>query len=1076
MVMRNLIDDLHQRVAEKPGAPLYTFLDGAGRVVESFTYHELHERTNFVAAAFQEMGLVGFGDRVLLVYPPGLDFIVAFFACVKLGAVPVPIAPPDASGFLGGVEKLAFIAEDTGSRVVLTNEPYLHQFELLAKRSVEARSWLETHALSRLHFVPTNQLQGTLTAFPVRRNPLLFLQHTSGSTQKPRGVMLSHENVLHNCWATLTHQPTGVSWLPHYHDMGLIGYYLFIMVTGGSMYGFSGANFLKHPMLWFETITKYRGTITSAPNFAFEYCLREDKVPSDKLASIDLSSMCCMMNASEPVRASTYEQFLAKFGPCGLSPRASVVFYGLAENTLSVTGNGRVQLTVNHHLIEQNHLRIESPRPDRFNQLSLISCGKPLSDIDVRIVDPGTRAQLGDDLVGEIWVGGDSKAGGYWNQPVVSRERFHAVVDGSDGSSTYLRTGDIGFMHDGELFICSRLKDLIIIGGRNYYPADIEAVVERASLSVRAGCVAAFSLDRGRDGEGVVVLAEAKRANDLPDLEQIHREIRKRCQLEVDVLAVVPHGTIIKTSSGKIARQACKACWQAGGVTLLASRQQTSRPQNDALLESLLDRFDLEPHSTLAEVGIDSLTLVDLSVHLEALWKAHHRPEDAHLGEALFDLRILQAVTAGELRTFVTALTQGTVPEIAPRLYAARLARVEREETTLMRRDAALPDDIRPAFGRIPRSGQVLLTGVTGFLGSFLLEALLRLTDYSIVAIARAEDNDHAQARAQSAFQRTGLPDARLQQAFDARVRTVAGDLARPRLGLPDGEWTRLSREISGIYHCAAEVDYVKPYQSLRDANVSSTLDVLRLAAAGRPKALHFASTTFTFGFVSREVCWETEANDEMAGLNFGYSQTKWVAERLVLEAINRGMNARVYRPSLVSASRNERYVRRDLTARILSYMIQHGLSVDSANQISLLPVDVCANNLVALSLLDELTTTTFHLTAEDYYTMQAVCSAITERYGYSFEYVSLERFIGHMNAHCTKRDPLFPLVAFFNQNFRRIDSMRDKRYDSRQYRAARGQSPVAVPEPPLANTAGSIVAFLQRENLVAPAERVRAV
>ncbi len=238
--------------------------------------------------------------------------------------------------------------------------------------------------------------------------------------------MVSHDNVVHNCWATLNHRPTGVSWLPHYHDMGLIGYYLFIMVTGGSMYGFSGAHFLKRPLLWLETITRYRGTITSAPNFAFEYCLREDKVPDARLPSLDLSSMCCMMNASEPVRASTYDRFLAKFGPCGLSPKASVVFYGLAENTLSVTGYGRVQLTVNHHLIEQNHLRIEAPRPDRYNQLSLVSCGKPLAGIDLRIVDPQTRTGLGDDLVGEIWVGGTSKAGGYWNKPEVSDEIFRA--------------------------------------------------------------------------------------------------------------------------------------------------------------------------------------------------------------------------------------------------------------------------------------------------------------------------------------------------------------------------------------------------------------------------------------------------------------------------------------------------------------------------------------------------------------------------------------------------------------------------------------------------------------------------
>jgi thioester reductase-like protein len=1079
--MGNIIDELHTRVRDRPDDPLYTFLDGAGRVAESYTYREFHERTDLVAAALEESGQVGCGDRVLLIYPPGLDFIVAFIACVKLGALPVPVAPPDASGFVGGVERLTYITGDAGARVALTNDAYLNQFKALEARSPEAAFWLGAPPLASLHWLATGRLIGRARIFTPPTGGLLFLQYTSGSTQTPRGVMVSHDNVIRNCWATLTHRPIGVSWLPHYHDMGLIGYYLFIMVTGGSMYGFSGAHFLKRPLLWLETITRFRGTITSAPNFAFEYCLRDDKVPSRALPSIDLSSMCCMMNASEPVRATTYDRFLEKFEPCGLSPKASVVFYGLAENTLSVTGNGRVQLTVNHHLIAQNHLRIETPRPDRYNQLSLVSCGRPLGGVDLRIVDPKTRGRLSDDLIGEVWVGGDSKAGGYWNKPEASRDLFKASIDESGGSQTYLRTGDLGFIHDGELFICSRLKDMIIIGGRNHYPADIEAVVERAAPAVRPGCVAAFGIDKSGSGEGVVVLAEARRANDLPDLEAICLEVRKRCQVEIDTLALVPHGTIPKTSSGKIARQACKSRWEAGDVPVIASRVRPESPQIDALIANLLNRLDIDGYQdrTLAELGIDSLTLVDLSVHLESLWKTQRPAPGSPADEGLFDLRILQAITAGELRAFFTALSiHGELPAAAPRLYAGRLASIEREERAAMRRDAMLPDDIRPRPAKIPSSGRVLLTGATGFLGSFLLEALLRLTDYEIVTLVRAEDADHAAARTESALRRTGRLDAVTQPAFAARVRSIGGDLARPRLGVSDDDWAWLAREVSGIYHCGAEVDYVKPYQSLHAPNVASTLDLIRLACEGQPKAIHFASTTFTFGFVSRDVCREIDANAEMAGLNFGYSQTKWVAEQLVLEGIRRGLSARIYRPSLISASRDGRYVRRDLTARILSYMIRQGVSVDSANQISLLPVDVCANNLVALSLLDDPMPSTFHLTADDYYTMQAVCSTIGTQSGYRFEYLSLEQFIRHMNAHCTKDDPLFPLVAFFNQNYRQIDQMRDKRYDSRHYRLERARSVVTLPHPPLGHTVGGIVAFLQRENLVPapPAQKMSAV
>lgn len=1066
--MDSIISHLEAAVEAHPDNILFSFLNASGEIVDAYTYRLFHERTNYVSASLRDAGAIRYGQPVLLVYPPGLDFIVAFFACVKSGAIPVPVPPPDSSGFVGGLEKLAGFVADCGAATALTTRHHLEHMRDVAGRSAESTQAFFEGPLGRLAWVATDGLQGALADYPSRVSSLLLLQYTSGATQSPRGVMVSHGNVIHNCFATVDHRPVGVSWLPHYHDMGLIGCHLYILLRRGCLYGFSGANFLKRPLLWLETISRFRGTISGAPNFAFEYCLRDDRVPPRKLESLDLRSMRCLMNASEPVRASTYERFLAKFERCGLSPQASVVFYGLAENTLSVSGDGRVRVTVNTHLLEQNRLRLEAARTDAYDQTRLVSCGRPRPGVEVRIVDGATRTALGEDRIGEVWVAGEGKARGYWNKPALTRELLEATIEDETDGARYLRTGDRGFLHEGELFICGRLKDMIIIGGRNYYPNDIEAVVEHASPKVRPGCVAAFAIHR-EDGEALAVLAEATRANDPPDLEQIVAAVRKRCQIEIDVLALVPHGSMVKTSSAKIARQEIRRRWQQGLTHPVTQRNRTATETTADSIDELLRRLAAteQDEVTLAELGLDSMTLVELSLYLERLAETLG-PEARELHDTLFDLRLLQAVTVGELRAFLSRpASPSEAPAIDPRTYIERLRSIESEELALMQRDARLPLEIAPNGFHGAPGNKVLLTGATGFLGSFVLESLLRKTDLEVVTLVRAEDAAHARRRTESALERTGLWDDRLQQAFASRVTALQGDIAQPMFGQSARRWDALCREVSGIYYCGAEVDYVKPYRALFGPNVSSTIEVLRLATTACRKALHYASTTFVFGFGGQAVCREDDWNAEMAGLNFGYTQTKWVAEQLVHEAVQRGVAARVYRPAFITASGLGRYVRRDLTVRVLAYMIQHRIAVDSANQISFLPVDVCASNIVALSLLDDPQARSFHLTADDYYTLQTVCGLITRHHGYSFDYMSIERMVAHVNEHCTKEDPLFPLVAFFNHNFRRIDEMRDKRYLNDIYRRSRALSALSMDEPPLAETVSSIVTFLQREHLV---------
>ncbi len=1074
--MENIVTCLEKWVERQGGDPLYAFLDSSGQTTDSYTYRRFNERSNYVAARLADCGTVRFGEPVLLVYEPGLEVLVAFFACLKLGALPVPVAPLGATGFKGSKRKLLLVAADAGARVVLASKRCHDQVQNLGGNNGAKSVQLKDDALCSLQWIRTDAFQGEMSEFPNRVNPTMFLQYTSGSTETPRGVVVSHKNVICNGLATHNQQTVGISWLPHYHDMGLIGYYLNTLLAGGRLAAFSDFSLMRRPLLWLQTITKFRGTITSAPNFAYEYMLRKSVVSDEDLESLDLSSVRSMMNASEPVRCETMTRFADRFAQCGLARDAVTAAYGLAEATLAVSQGGRRQLTVNAELLRQNVLQIVTHSADRDESTRLASSGRPLDGLDVRIVNPRNRQRLDEDEIGEIWLRGGSKAMGYWKRPELSAAFFEAALVNGAVSGGYLRTGDLGFFHGGELFICGRLKDVMIFRGKNYYPHDIESVVQRALPSNRPGTVAAFAIECEDGSDALAIVAEIKPRWDSPDGERICEEIRRNCRLEVEVFAAVKPGSIARTSSGKIARFECRRRWLAGEMEVLASHRPAEGDLSQHVLQDVLECVN-SPGSenlTLSEAGVDSLALVSLSLFIKKLYEA--RGNDA--SDELFDLKMLQTVRVGELKLMIDEFQQQQqLPvDTVRQVYSARRRSIERRETELMRQDVRLADDIAPCETFCSDSnGTVLLTGATGFFGGFLLDALLRLSNSNVDVVVRSHDVHHAPRRIESALQRIATRDVEVTEMLRRRIRVLPGDLAHPRLGLTKDHWERIRAQASAIYHCGATVDYVRPYEALRKANVQGTEEALRLACEGREKSFHLISTTFIFGWSAPRNLLESDTNPDMQELDFGYAQTKWVAEQLVFEAARRGLKVNVFRPSLLTASRGGHYVQRDITVRVLSYMIRHGIAVDIENQVSFLPADVAADNLVAVSQLatsEDALANTYHLTADDYYSFPVVTETITRQFGYGFRYLDINSFVEHINRHCTKDDLLYPLVPFFNTNFRKLDRMRHKRYDNQQYRTSREQSGSSCPEPPLDETVAAIVEFLQRKQLIPASPR----
>jgi thioester reductase-like protein len=1073
--MSTLVDYLEHRAAEQPDKCLFTFLDVDGRERDTYSYLAFHERTRHLAEYLSTQVKLGRGDRVLLVYPPGLEVIVAFVACARIGVIPVPVYPPTPMNFESGLTKLAFVSRDCEAKAALTTRGFYRSYRLLlAKRRISSL-WQRTPALPKVDWITTDDVRGVASeSFRNDPDPILFLQYTSGSTSDPKGVVVSHQNVIQNGLATLDHAPIAVSWLPQYHDMGLIGYYLYPLITAGTTYGFSPLDFLKRPSLWLQAISRVRATYTSSPNFGYEYCLREDKLPDDEIRGVDLSSLRVMMNAAEPVRSETHHRFFERFSPYGLRPEAHVVAYGLAENTLCVTHHGRQILTLNKRQLQQRSLHLENLQPRNNNQIQVVSCGKPIDGVHVRIVDPDSHSALREKQIGEIWVSGASTCQGYWKRPELTNELFGARVSNDpEDRNGYLRTGDLGFFYEDELFVCGRIKDLIIIRGVNYYPQDIETIVESASRKIRKGGVAAFDVDE--EGEALVVVAEVRNPKDLPDPVEIARAIRMQYYVEPHTIVFAPPRTIAKTTSGKLSRSLTRQRWLNGELPAIATHVSAREQEPAGDVSGLRERFQYivelynltgTEECSLAELGIDSLTMVRLIEDIKTLLEDHGAGElVSHV-----DVKLLQRLTVVEFFSLLDQFEKTATEPIAALRYVLKRVQEEHElyERDCMRSDAELEplNRVEVLPSREPVTN-VLLTGPTGFFGPFLLSSLLKRTPFNFYVLTRATDPVHGMDRIRASFRRARVWTPALGEEVEKRVHVVCGDVSRHNLGLRSELWKSLTTKIQAVCHNAALVNYVMSYDALRPHNVDGTREMLRFAATGAPKEFHFVSSTFIYGWTVKDTLYETDNNPDMENLDFGYAQSKWVAEQLVFAAEKQGLKVRVYRPSLISSSTDGVGSRDDIAIRLLAFMINYGVGVEARNQISFLPADVAADNIAAIFRLGWPAARTFHVTVDSYYNMIDVTRMITREYGYPFAYFDIPTFVAEMNRKATKDDLIYPLLDFFNRSHPKIAAMQHKRYNNDEYRRAREASASGRSDPSLQETVRYQVDFMLREGVI---------
>lgn len=555
---------LKYRAECTPQSPAFIFLKDGEDDEDKITYQELDRDARAIA---KELSFnISKGERALLLFPPGLDYIRALFACFYAGIIAIPAYPPRKNR---SIDRLKALVLDSGTSLVLTNSEISQSFqrsfqsvdELKSLKLIEIDDSLR-HSLTPL----VSPSPGPLVLTTWSQDDIALLQYTSGSTGDPKGVIITHRNIMRNCEFirnsfSFSTKSVGISWLPTFHDMGLVGQVFQPVYTGFPSIYMAPVSFFQKPVRWLRAFSKYKGTMGGAPNFAFD--LLSENISGEELEGLDLSSIKTIYCGAEPIRRSTLEKFLEAYKDYGLMPEMLYTCFGMAETTLITTGppagRGPKYLGCSASGLLQNKvIPVTSINGDTRH---LVGVGYPWLDNRIRIVNPNTLEPCKPDEVGEIWVAGTSVSPGYWNKPEVNREIFETEIKGEPGAR-YLRSGDLGFIHEGELYISGRLKDLIIIHGVNIYPQDIEYLAENSHPALKPNASAAFSIES--DGEErLVIIAEVERSAMMGlDVTAVCDAIRENVALETELVVhsiqLLRPASILKTSSGKIQRRACK--------------------------------------------------------------------------------------------------------------------------------------------------------------------------------------------------------------------------------------------------------------------------------------------------------------------------------------------------------------------------------------------------------------------------------------------------------------------------------------------------------------------------------------
>jgi thioester reductase-like protein len=900
------------------------------------TLADLDRRARSIAVHLTNSGLVS-GDRVTLLASQSADDVIMILACLYARVVFSLIPPPtDAVQ----AQRLPVVLSSSQSKLVMAGHGLS---QMLGARLLPL--------LGAVPFLDIGSCHGLEDAWreqPLNEGGMAYLQYTSGSTSAPKAIVVSHGNVIHNL-STPSNIPadryprTYVSWAPFSHNVGLMTL-LTPLVSQVKMVIMSPLDFMSQPLRWFQLITQYKAEGTFGPNSAYMYCCKA--IAPSQLDGVDLSTLRIALNGAEPVDYTSLKVFAEKFGSVGFQLETFMPGYGLGESTSGVTraDAGLSMRMVDPDLLKKNIFQIVDAGTAKAK--SIVSVGQILPGLDLAVVDPETGRVCEPGRIGELWVKGPSVALGYWQNDRATTETFRATLPGTEGF--WLRTGDLGTVDGQDVFVTGRLKEVIIINGHNFYPYDIEETLRSALPQLLDSRIATFSFnDEGK--EKVVCCLEnspAIQADVHSIVVSIAKTVARVYEFSPADVLVVKEGSLPRTANQKLQTLQVRDLYVAGKLEPLASlKQEIAAPANSE-----------QPVETLSD---DEKTLQ--RIFQKALGSNEVRLDDHFFllgGDSIAIAQVVSEISESfGIDIPIKYLLDNPSIRSTSQLIQSYKKSGSFEGMMIsgeqLKQECVLDVSIQPpTYGDAdpakPRN--IFLTGSTGFVGAYLIRDLMRNTNATLYCHVRAKSVEHGLQRLKENLASYEL----WQDAYAARLVPVLGDLGEPQLGISSGQYQELAETLDVIYHNGALLNFVYPYQRLKTPNVLGTVECLRLACEGKAKFFHHVSTFSVYDNPSHfgKVVSEEDPLEDPTGYFLGYTESKWVAEKLVKIAFSRGLKGTIHRPGeITGAADTGIWKMTDAVIRSLITSIQAGVLPEGNLKFHMTPVDYVSGAIVELSL-----------------------------------------------------------------------------------------------------------------------------